>query len=225
MSSKTLRIRLPIRNLLTFYDAPNKGVGGHVSAITGVIGEDLGAGLLIDYFRRRGIQAEVIGSRVTQGTNIGKRLDRWILVTKRNRSICYQVEIKNWGASAIGGRRIELDASAATLRRHKIERWGREWNGKDFIKEGVKKVLTLMRSPISGISVEPMVIFWDAMHPTGANTPLFSVQLISKVFSRVWIFSMSSYLRKLFKAGVREIEFEAPAIKARMQMLKELLGS
>jgi hypothetical protein len=218
------RVRLPIKSLLEFYDNRVETNRGHVTAITAVIGEELGEGLLIDYFLRRGLTAKVVYGSVTQGTNIGNRLDRWIIVTRGQHSIYYQVEIKNWGAFAMGGRSIAVDANARTLRIHKIERWSKEWNGKGFIKEAVQKVLTPMKPPVQGVQVEPLVCFWDAMHPTGAAAPLFSIPLSLGPFARVWVFSMSSYLRNLLKSGEQIVEIDAPAIKARRQLLKDLVG-
>jgi hypothetical protein len=220
----TPQIRLPIRSLLEFYDDPDKAARGHVTAITSIVGEDLGAGLLIDYYFRQGLEVKVLNGNVTQGTNKGNRLDRWVVVTRGKRLIYYQVEIKNWGAHAIGGRRLAVNASASVLRKHKIERWSKEWGGNGFIKEGVQKVLTPMSPPEEGALVEPLVCFWDAMHPTGAATPLFSVPLHSRPFARVWVFSMSSYLRNLLKSGEQFVEIDAPAIKARLRFLKELVG-
>jgi hypothetical protein len=219
-----MKVRIPIKNLLTFYDDPPKSVGGHVSSITALIGEDLGTGLLVDYFHAHGYEAKIIPGKVTQGTNKGKRLDRWILVTRGKRSTCYQVEIKNWGASAIGGRKIELNPRSSFLRKHKIERWERQWTGKTFTSESVQKVLTPMRPPLANVVVEPLICYWDAMHPTGGSAPMFSIPLRSGAFSRVWVFSMSSYLRRLLRRGKRVIEFDAPEINARLQLLRGLIG-
>jgi hypothetical protein len=218
------RIRIPIKALLTFYDNPPKSVGGHVTSISALIGEDLGAGLLVSYFHGRGYDAKVIPGKVTQGTNEGKRLDRWIQVTRGKRSRLFQVEIKNWGASAIGGKSISINAKGPQLRKHKVERWGRQWNGKRFTNDGVQKVLTPMKPPVSGIPVEPLACFWDAMHPTGGSSPMFSLLLKSGAFSRVWVFSMSSYLRDLLSHGKRVIEFDGPEISARLQLLRGLIS-
>lgn len=218
------KIRIPIRSLLEFYDDPNKLVRGHVSAITAVIGEDLGAGLLAHYFAKAGLGVEVLPGNVTQGTKKGKRLDRWIVVNHPEGSVCYQVEIKNWGASAIGGRRIAVDAEANLLSAHKKERWSREWDGIGFIKDGVKKVLTPMRllRDFEG-SIEPLVCFWNALHPDGEGDPLFSVDVDAAPFTRVWIFSMSSYLRNLLYHGEEDIEFDAPGIRYRLELLNQLI--
>ena len=219
------RIRIPIRSLLKFYDDPAKINKGHTTAITAVVGEDIGAGLLIDYYLRRGLKAEVLNEGVTQGTNIGKRLDRWIVVTRGKHTTYYQVEIKNWGASAFGGRNIAVDASQTKLHEHKIERWSKEWDGRTFIKEQVRKVLTPMKSPVDATEVEPLVCFWDAMQPTGKANALFSVPLYPGEFTRVWVFSMSAHLRNLLKSGEEFVEIEAPAIKDRLLLLKELIDN
>lgn len=217
-------IRLPIRSLLEFFDeAPEYGKG-HATAITAVLGEELGAGLLVDYFRGKNVNAEVLGLPCTQGTTSGKRLDRWIKVTKGRQTTYFQVEIKNWSATAIGGRRIAINASNSQLREHKIERWSKEWNGQGFIKEAVAKVLTPMKPPVIGANVEPLACFWDAMHPTGKTDALFSIPTHANKFPRVWIFSMSAYLRNLFKAGQEFVEIDAPAAKARLSLLNKLLN-
>ena len=155
----TSRINLPIRALLEFYDGPKQINKSHTTAITAIIGEDMGAGLLVDYYIRRGFKATVLSGGVTQGTNIGKRLDRWIVVTRGKHETYFQVEIKNWGAAAIGGRSIAVDANPSVLRKHKIERWSKEWDGNKFIKEAVQKVLTPMKlkPAVDKAKIEPFV--------------------------------------------------------------------
>jgi len=219
----TSLLRLPIRQLLQFYDDPPRKNGANTTAITAVIGEELGAGLLIDYFHIQGWSAVLINKSVTQGTASGTRLDRWIKVVRGNRATYYQVEIKNWAAFAIGGRRIEVDALASQLRKHKIERWSREWDGSTFRKPKVLKVLTPMIPPEKGYKVEPLVCFWDAMHPTGADNALFSLPIKSESFARVWVFSMSAHLRNLLKSGQNIVKIDSPNIKARLDWLDKLI--
>src|SRR6266487_3479632 len=120
------KVRLPIRLLLEFFDEAPDYAKGHANAIVAILGEELGAGLLIDYFRGKNLETEVLGIRCTQGTTSGKRLDRWVRVIKGRQTTYYQVEIKNWSATAIGGRRIGINASKSQLREHKIERWSKE---------------------------------------------------------------------------------------------------
>lgn len=216
-------ICLPVNKLLEFYDDPPQKEKKHTIAITAMIGESLGAGLLIDYYHSTGCNARVLDKSVTTGTNKGKRLDRWLVVTNNKKITYYQVEIKNWGAAAIGGRRIAIDADLRTLKQHKIERWSKEWNSQGFIKAGVQKVLIPMKPPEGARHIEPLVCFWDAMHPSGGNSPLFSVKLENQHFKRVWIFSMSSYLRTLAKSGKAYIQIDAPDIVARLDWLSLLI--
>lgn len=216
-------IRLPIKTLLLFYDNPPKGFGKHTTAITSVIGEDIGAGLLVDYFNRKGFAAKALNQPITVGTNKGNRLDRWLVIAEKTRETYYQVEIKNWGASAFNGRRLPLDATDEQIREHKKERWSREWNGTGFIKDAVKKVLIPMKCPVNAKYVEPLICFWDAMHPKGADEALFSIPLKNQHFKRVWVFSMSAHLRNLLKLGLSTVKIDAPDIKARMEWLQRII--
>jgi hypothetical protein len=184
----------------------------------------MGAGLLVDYFNRHGAKAEILPDLVTQKTKEGKRLDRWLKVAKGKRITYYQVEIKNWAASAIGGRVLPIHATPQQVREHKIERWSREWNGKTFIKDAVRKVLTPMKPPDGAMYVEPLACFWDAMHPTGKSQALFSVSVSGGKFDRVWVFSMSAHLRNLQAAGLNFVRIDAPAIKTRVELLNNLFG-
>ena len=217
-------IQLPIRSLLGFYDEAPKSIRGHVSAVTGVIGENLGIGLLLDFFRRNNLSAEVLEDRVTQKTKSGKRLDKWVKVKSGKKIVHYQVEIKNWSAYAIGGRRLAVNATTAQVRAHKIERWTKEWDGNTFIKEQVRKVLTPMASPIDAVFVEPLVCYWDNMHPKGKDDAWFSIPVPSGKFPRVWVFSMSAHLRNLMNSGDEMIEIHAPDMHTRLTILNKLLG-
>jgi hypothetical protein len=219
------QIQLPIRLLLEFFDEAPEYARGHANAIVAVLGEELGAGLLVDYFCHKGLNAESLGIPCTQGTKAGKRLDRWIRITKGGKITYFQVEIKNWSATAIGGRRLAIDASKSQLREHKMERWSKEWNGNGFVKEAVRKVLTPMKPPVINATVEPLACFWDAMHPAGKSDALFSIPVPVGNFPHVWIFSMSAYLRNLFQTGQEFISIDAPAAKARLDVLNKLLNN
>lgn len=217
-------IRLPIRLLLKFFDETPEYSRGHATAIVSVAGEDLGAGLLVDYYRKSGAEAEVLDQLCTQGTQKGKRLDRWVRVGKNGKSTYFQVEIKNWSAHAIGGRILAINASTSEIKGYKIESWSREWNGKSFKKEAVRKVLIPMKPPKVGAKIEPLVCYWMPMHPTGKTDALFSVQVPSGKFSRVWVFSMSAHLRNLLESGEKIVKIEAPAAKTRLQLLNQMFG-
>jgi len=213
-------INIDVRELLAFFDEEAKGSSRHASAIVAVAGEDLGAALLVEYFRSQGIVAEILQERCTQGTKKGYRLDRWILTHAPAGDVLYQVEIKNWSAHAIGGRTLAQSASSSVLREYKIERWSQEWNGTTFRKAPVLKVLTRMKSPRPLLPVEPLVCFWTALHPEGAESPFFSVPLTGHAhFHRVSVFSMSSYLRSL---KATSITLTMPEVAVRREWLTRL---
>lgn len=220
-----MTITLKVRNLLEFYDDPAPEYRGQHTAITSVVGEDMAAGLLLHYWQSQGIHAEVLPGSVTQGTQRGHRLDRWIKTTERGEIFHYQVEIKNWAANAIGGRKLAVNALASEVREHKLERWSKEWDGNGFIKVGVKKVLVPMKPREGEETVRPLVAFWNAMHPQGEADPLFSMPLRSHAFPRVWVFSMSAYLRDLHRQGMKGIKIYAPAIEARLEILQSLINT
>lgn len=189
------------KEVLRFFDAPDLGCSGHAPAIAAVAGEDLGAALFSHFIKSEGGTAEILPTRCTQGTKSGVRLDRWILVSRGGQTVLYQAEIKNWSAHAIGGRRFELDVDDETANAFRRERWGKEWDGADFLKKQVRKVLTPMKSPLAGIRVEPLVCYWTALHPGGDASPFFEVPLTTGPFTTLAVFSMSSYLRQNVGAG------------------------
>lgn len=107
-------MKFQIRKLLTFLDNPQKGDNRHASAITGVIGEDLNAGAFAHYLEKGGTYtATVLPESPLPGTRNGQRLDRWIYAVNHSErdETLYQCEIKNWAASAIGGRKLAVDCS------------------------------------------------------------------------------------------------------------------
>ncbi len=212
-------IRVDVQQLLGFFDEEPRDSAGHASAIVAVAGEDLGAALLAAYLRSQAFTATVLPDRCTQGTKKGHRLDRWVLINSEAGELLYQVEIKNWSAHAIGGRKLALAASPAEVSAYKIERWAKEWSGTSFRTESVTKVLTPMRRP-RPLPVEPLVCFWTAMHPDGAEAPLFTVPLLNHPhFSRVSVFSMSSYLRGL---ATSHITLPMPDVSTRRSWLARL---
>lgn len=213
---KPIRVSIPL--LLKFFDEPDEDCRGHASAIAAIAGEDLGAALFANFINASSGQAEILPNRCTQGTKKGVRLDRWILVTwDDGQQVLFQTEIKNWSAHAIGGRKLAVDATVQNGEEYRRERWGREWNDSGIIKKEVRKVITPMRPPLSGIRVEPLVCFWTSLHPSGSTSPFFRVALPDGPFPHLAVFSMSSYLRQL--KGVSDIDLPMPDTRRRMALL------
>ncbi len=215
-------VEIDILSTLRFFDEAVPSSHYHATAIVAVAGEDMAAGLLSHYLLEQGLEVEVLPDRCTQGTKRGVRLDRWIRTSRSGAVNYYQVEIKNWSAHAIGGRVLKVDASSDEIKAHKIERWQKEWNGSTFRKKGIRKVLTPMKPPAPNNRVEPMAIYWDAMHPTGKSEPLFSVDIENPHFPRVWIFSISAYFRELLASGIRKVKIEMNDTVARLNWLNRL---
>jgi len=223
-------MKLDIKELLDFFDdTPSKG---NASAIVGMLGEDLNAAVY-KHFTRNNV--EVQGDSVVQGFKGGKNLDRWILDTKKNS--LYQVEIKSWSATAIGGRRLKSDAGDEEISRIAKYYWDQQMNS-SFSKEkkhpnNVSKVLLKMRPPekYKTLNVEPLLIYWMPItsDPNGLNplsklpvTYLYSV--IKTDFNELTIFSVSLYLRQLYKKGKgkKVIDLDMPHFKHRMDILSRL---
>lgn len=91
--------------LLEFYDKRRTwptATGSPVSAITGVIGEDLVLGLLC-----RHLDGKILSYGCKPGGSSGRRLDAWVSAGRK----LYQVEVKNWCAHSMGGQTVPDDTS------------------------------------------------------------------------------------------------------------------
>jgi len=197
-----------------------------------ILGEDLNASIY-KHFRKG--KVDILTDSVLPGTRKGKWLDRWIL-DKQNKRL-YQCEIKNWGATAIGGIRLESDASDEGIEKAYRHYWKREMKG-NFSKHhehpnGVTKVLLTMRKPekYKKFKVEPLLIYWMPVSSDkkGLN-PLSILSIrplhlrIKTKFSKLTIFSVSLYLRQLYKKGRGQkfIDLEVPHFEHRMKVLTGL---
>src|SRR5260370_611381 len=94
--------------LITFYDQPRawatevEGRGSHVSAITGLIGEDLIIGLLRHFWCSEGASSKILSYQCYPGTQKGERLDAWLLREYQGEHWLFQVEVKNWSGHSKG---------------------------------------------------------------------------------------------------------------------------
>lgn len=226
-------LQLNIRELLRFFDEAPADSASHATAIVSILGEDIGAALLQKRLEEDGIHTYVHpgpNGRPTTPRAKGCRLDRWVLCDERKKQ--YQVEIKNWSACALGGKRFTtaMDASdyEDRLRKHRMERWEctfnrnaqRFWNS-----SATDKVLRRMvNAPWMDIDVEPVICFWDPMHPKGEAESLFRVELEHNAngfdFGQFWVFSMSNYLRSLRDD---HIFLDMPSAAQRLRWLRQLI--
>jgi hypothetical protein len=204
--------------LLQFYDDPNDAEQGmNAAAVNAVAGEELGLALLIDYLRSVEVDASIMPGPCSTGKRSGYRLDGWISTPET----IFQVEVKNWSAHSLGGRRLPVDAGPEQSSRHRITVWQDYWTGKTFRDESAAKVLEPMLAPQGDKRIAPLIVFWDPMHPRGLPEPLFHVPLVDAAFPEVTVFSMSTYLRSLKCAN---LQLPLPKTLARLKILNRIFG-
>jgi len=219
---KETMIHIDIVRALEFYDEAIPSSQHHATAINAMAGEDMGAGLFLHYLKQKNVIAKILPDKCTQGTKSGVRLDRWILANDNGRQTYYQTEIKNWSAHAFGGKRLKINATQEEISKHKIERWNNFWDGKTLSSPQARKVLIPMKPIEDKSKVEPLICFWDSMHPTGKNEPFFSIAIKDKNFSRLWVFSMSAHLRNVLSSGEKKIILEMSDTASRIEWLKTM---
>jgi hypothetical protein len=213
-------LRLNRREVLRFFDEPSATNGFHSAAINAVVGEDLGLGLLVHYLASIGARPTLLHDSPRTGNKSGPRLDGWVKCDAEPRPTLYQVEVKNWNAHSYGGFPLALGAAAETVAEYKRARWSEEWDSVAgrFTNFRVDKVLTRMRPPFAECEIEPLVVYWFAVHPSGDATPRFRVAATGD-FATVTVFSMSAYLRSL---NDEFVVVEAPRVQERLGLLARL---
>ena len=116
-------MKINIEETIKFFDDETES-RGHATAIASVIGEDLNASVFKHYLEARGDRVKIFDGPITQGATKGQRLDRWIYVQgKDGKNILYQCEIKNWSATAIGGRSLPMQADDEKIKKISQYHW------------------------------------------------------------------------------------------------------
>ena len=236
-------IVVDVQETLRFFDEKPESGCKQATSIVSVIGEDLAAGCFQKHLESKGATVCVRYIRkgdclypelVAEGGRRGKRLDRWIVVDcpVSGRTV-FQTEIKNSSAFAIGGKTIARDASDECFRAYKVRMWQKAWDPDipSLRDPGAAKVLKKMKVPcdLKGACVKPLLICWTPMAPE--NNPdsfLFKVEPCPRtdyIFSELWVFSISSYLRSLGQAKIGQIALKMPIAAAKLRRLDLLLPS
>jgi hypothetical protein len=238
-------MEISIAELIRFYDTKEHGdAHAHVSAITGMVGEGLALGLLKHYFINvkdatsvtilPDKPREILGAGINK--NNGKRLDGWIIVEASDRIVFYQTEIKNWSAHSIAGYRnknLAIDCDPELLKSFADYKFTNQWSAStDNFSPGleyVSKVLKKMETPKSslfrqGISiVEPLICYWYPISPKESFKPFYSLKCDSE-FAQINFFSMSLYLRDLYKQGIQRVQIDVPVIEKRLDYLRMMFS-
>ena len=208
-------IRINCPELLSLYDTYQKTDGGFPTAVSSLGGEELGLALLQHYLRGQGRVANRLPGVPRTGNQKGYRLDGWLVLDGE----LMQVEVKNWGANAIGGTPFKDGGD-----------WAGGWQGflRSFKQPNLQKVLSPMRPPLAhaGPVMHATACMWPVMHPAGTTEPMFVVPVsdLSQVpwanpFAELHVFSMSSYLRAL---NVDTLDLEMPVLHGRLQRLTKI---
>ena len=218
-----------LKGLLDLYDHKTKNNIGCVSAINGMIGEDLAVALFLDYARGKKLNPAIVSEKVTQGSSKGVRLDRWLSVQECNKVIYYQTEIKNWTAHSYRGKSLPKNLDEEGMKKYRKDRWGQRFDVSNHCLRdtSANKVLVPMKlgSTIAhDAEIRPLIIFWEAMHPEGSNEACFSVSVNGSIFKNLWVFSMSNYVRNLIDKDTANIEVNMPAVDARIKWLNTIYG-
>jgi len=217
------RLQLRIADLICFYDHREDENSKHAAAVTGVLGEELALATFGHFMEARRRNFSLVSTTCGPGKPKGRRLDAWLQVGRRPVAL-YQTEVKNWSAHSFGGKPLNIDASRSEIRQYKKERWKHEFQNDRLVSPLTRKVLLLMSPPSAslGAKIRPLLIYWFAVHPRGEDKPFFSVRVRAKHFERLWVFSVSAYLRRLRS---RTITLTMPLAKRRLALLHTIVAS
>lgn len=89
-------------------DEKEQQLGSPITAITSLIGEDLVLGIFVLFLRDSGDGVASLDYSCKSEGPRGPNLDAWMLT---HNHACYQIEVKNWCASAKGGKQIKSGTS------------------------------------------------------------------------------------------------------------------
>jgi|SRR3989344_1064678 len=226
-------MQLNIKELLDFFDDRKNSHKGDANALITLLGEELNASIY-KHFRKN--KVDILGESVLPGTNKGNRLDRWIMDRKNN--TLFQCEIKNWAASAIGGKQLKSNADDNEVKQVVEHYWKQQLNN-DFSSKinhpsRVTKVLLKMKPPpwCKDISkIEPLLIYWMPISSDKNKISPLSIVSVKSLelpmiteFPNLYIFSASLYLRQLYKKGVGQkfVDLDMPLLEHRMEILDKL---
>ena len=250
-ASSTDTLTVNVKELLKFFDEKHDAKKGDATGIVAVVGEDLNTAIFQHYAAARGDHFEVVQKRdksgnptgphpVTPGGKYGPWLDRWLAVKPhQGRRFLYQTEIKGWSANAFGGTTLSVDANGSKVADYKQKQWETRWDSKHQTLNlaATAKVLVPMKPPadFANLPIRPLIMFWEAIGPKGTTDDhLFSVEvtynfsfnppdtwIIDKKFEKLWVFSVSSYLRSLKELA---IHLPMPDAARRIQTLNRLFS-
>ncbi len=181
--------------------------------------------LLLEYFRRKNIAAELLSEKCTTKNPRGPRLDGWVKIQKEPeiKPTYYQVEVKLWSAHGVGSG-AQILKPEDDIASYKRRLWSTYWNNGKFIEKSLNKVLTPMACPIPDAEIKPLACLWSPLHPHGAEESFFELELEpASPFPALSIFSASSFLRKI-KDTEPTLFLNLPEVTERMKWLNNIFA-
>ena len=216
-------MKIDREKFIRFFDEKSKDGshgGSDVTAIIGLLGEDLLLGVLQHFWKSsEGVESKILDYKCNPGSLKGSRLDAWLLKKARKKDELYQVEVKNWAVYAIGGKELKLDASKQDLEAYSQKNWNEHFAPEKIPSKGVRKVLEPMKKPsgYTHLASIPLVCFWFFIAESIANP--YSKRRYSDG-REVHVFSASAYLRSLKDDYV---DIEMPRAERRTRLLSDMI--
>lgn len=218
-------IRFDLEALLHFYDDRNTkhfeplNPKGHVSGITGLIGEPLLLDLLCQCLRKKPDTSDacLLDEIPRQEPPGQKKLDGWIASNKAR--TLYAVEVKNWSAHSRGGRDLPATADRNACSSEALRRYDEYFARERTLPDSAEKVLAEYRRPTShqdkDLRIVPVLCFWHAVSCKGVE-PLSWASIDGK---KLMVFSGSLYLRQL---DSQTVEVESRLLADRLELLNNI---
>jgi hypothetical protein len=216
-------MKIARERFIRFFDEKSKDEshgGSDVSAIIGLLGEDLLLGVLQHFWEtNEGAASEILTYKCNCGSLKGSRLDGWLLKKLRGKNELYQVEVKNWAAYAIGGKELISNATEQHLHTYSKRNWDRFFASETIPGKHISKVLEPMKKPAGyeNITPVPLLCFWFYIAESIKN-PYSKRQYLDG--KEVHVFSASAYLRTLKDDY---IDIAMPRAERRMRLISELI--
>jgi hypothetical protein len=222
--------KLDLRQLVNFYDYAIESSATHAAAVNAMMGEELGVSLMLHYFQMQGKPTEALAVPCTQGTQKGKRLDKWFVQDDGENVFLYQTEIKNWSAHSLGGTRATeklrgLPINSKEWSEHRKKVWDQRFTIESTLKDPKTwKVLTPMKPPpkYEKAAIKPVICFWEGMHPEGKTDVFFDVPLKDEKFDKLFVFSMSNFVHQLLARGIDFLDVAMPNAVIRKDWIEKL---
>lgn len=224
------------RATLDFFDATSRDApvldetpGSHVSAVTGVIGEDLILGLFLHFWEKSQPRAGRVGLQQYQcrSANDGRKLDAWLKRVDAQNQIneLFQVEVKNWcyHSFAMLRQSLQADANAEDVKQVARSNW-ETCIAKQRNRDSLAKVKCKMRRPETATrrtSITPLLCMWAPLMPPGARQlrPFWKLNCDGHYLNGVTFFSASLYLRSI---KTKTLKLQMPRAEKRLRLFQEL---